>query len=126
MQLAIFIYILTMMLLWQIAGNFATTMQRPEVVSSAERTLWGKNSIFTLIGLILGKSLWLFTLAYPIYWAITQSILQAIILFIVGNVAAILFAGLIKKLLSVPEIILVYLGIVLCPFLMVGIWFVRV
>lgn len=126
MQVAIFIYLLTMMLLWQIAGNYATSVQRPEEVSSAERSLWGKNSIFTMIGLILGYSLWPFALAYPIYWAITQSILQAIIIFIVGNLAAIIFAGFVKKLLSVPEIILVYLGIVLCPFLMVGIWFIRV
>jgi len=79
-----------------------------------------------LIGIILAKALWLFALAYPIYWAVTQSVLQAIILFIVGNIAAILFAGFAKKVVAVPEIILVYLGIVLCPFLMVGIWFVRV
>lgn len=126
MQLAIFIYLLTMMLLWQIAGNFTTTIQRPEDVSSAERSLWGKNGVFTFIGLILGKALWVVALAYPIYWAITQSILQAIILLILGNIAAIVFAALIKKLLSIPEIILVYLGIVLCPFLIVGIWFIRV
>lgn len=126
MQVAIFIYFLTMMLLWQIAGNFTTTMQRPEDVSLAERNLWGKNNVFTLIGIILAKALWVFALAYPIYWAVTQSVLQAIILLIVGNIGAILFAGFAKKLLSVPEIILVYLGIVLCPFLMVGIWFIRV
>lgn len=126
MQVAIFIYLLTMMLLWQIAGNFATTVQRPEEVSSAERSLWGKNNALTLIGLLLGKGLWIFGLAYPIYWAVTQSILQAVILFIVGNLTAIVFAGFLKKLFSIPEIILVYLGIVLCPFLMIGIWFVRV
>lgn len=126
MQVAIFIYLLTMMLLWQIAGNFATTVQRPEEVSYAERSLWGKNNALTLIGLLLGKGLWIFGLAYPIYWAVTQSILQAVILFIVGNLAAIVFAGFIKKLFSIPEIILVYLGIVLCPFLMIGVWFVEV
>lgn len=126
MQVAIFIYLLTMMLLWQIAGNFATTVQRPEEVSSAERSLWGKNNALTLIGLLLGKGLWIFGLAYPIYWAVTQSILQAVILFIVGNLTAIVFAGFLKKLFSIPEIILVYLGIVLCPFLIIGIWFVRV
>lgn len=126
MQVAIFIYLLTMMLLWQIAGNFATTVQRPEEVSYAERSLWGKNNVLTLIGLLLGKGLWIFGLAYPIYWAVTQSLLQAVILFIVGNLAAIVFARFIKKLFSIPEIILVYLGIVLCPFLMIGVWFVEV
>jgi hypothetical protein len=126
MQLAIFIYLLTIMLLWQITGNFALTMQRPEDVSSAERNLWCKNNVVTLIGIILAKGLWFFALAYPIYWGITQSILQAIILFIVGNIGVIIFAALIKRWFSIPEIILVYLGIVLCPFLIVGIWFIRV
>ena len=127
MQVAIFIYILTMMLLWQIAGNFASTNQRPpEEVSLAEANLWGKNNAFTLIGLILAKGMWIFALAYPIYWAITQSIVQAIILFMAGNVAAIIFTSFLKKIFGIPEVTLAYIGIVICPLLMIGIWFVRV
>lgn len=115
------------MLLWQIAGNFANTIQRPaEEVSLAEANLWGKNNAFTLIGLILAKGMWIFALAYPIYWAITQSILQAIILFIVGNIAAIIFTGFFKRISGVPEVTLAYIGIVICPLLMIGIWFVQV
>lgn len=127
MQIAIFIYLLTVMLLWQITGNFANTARRyPEEVSFAEARLWGNNNAFTILALILAKGGWIFGLAYPIYWAITQNITQAIILLIVGNIGAILFAGIVKRTFSIPEILFVYLGIVLCPFLMIGIWFVRV
>lgn len=126
MQLAIFIYLLTMLLLFQIVGNFSLTTQRPEAVSEAERSLWIRNNPFTLPGLILGKIFWVFALAYPIYWGVTQSIVQAVILLFIGNLGVILLGGIFKRMFRVPEVILVYLGIVLCPFLMVGIWFIEV
>lgn len=126
MQFAIFIYLLTMLFLWQIVGNFSTTLQRPEDVSQAERNLWITNNSFTVVGLILGKIFWIFALAYPIYWGMTQSIVQALILLFIGNIGIILLGGIFKRIFKIPEIILAYLGIVLCPFLMIGIWFIRV
>jgi hypothetical protein len=123
---AVLVYLLIMMFLWQISGNFALTMQRPEEVSVMERNLWKKNNAFSVLGMLLAQGMWIFALAYPIYWGITQSILQAILLLIVGNILAILFAGFFKRIFGVPEVILAYIGIAICPFLIIGIWFIRV
>ncbi|EHU1539754.1 hypothetical protein A1E70_RS18645 [Acinetobacter baumannii] len=102
-------------------------MGPPEAVSKAEADLWGNNKVFTRVGLLLGGyGLWIFGLSYPIYWAITQNITQAVILLFGGNIATILFIGIVKRLIGIPQVILAYIGIVLAPFLMIGIWFIRV
>lgn len=125
MDIALYLYLLAALLWWQIVGNKTTSLQQPEIVSKAESDFWFSNKLIGLLGHTLANFFWLFLIAYPIYWSIKFSFLQAIAIFLLGNLGVILFGAVIKKLFRLPEIILVYLGCLLCPVIAVAIWFLK-
>jgi len=125
MDIALYLYLLAALLWWQIVGNKSKTLQQPELVSSVEQEFWFSNDPKGLLAHVVANYFWIFLIAYPIYWGIKFSVVQAIVILLVGNIGIILLGAIFKKLFRLPEILLVHFGCVLCPVIAIVIWFFK-